>query len=326
MPRQGITSFTVNPNASPPDVVTQAWVNDILELGPARTGPLLLRANVTADRANAVPLESYQQAFALYARNGIEPHALFTSEFDRLDSGIGHPNDPLPEALNNPYIDDFSYRATDFAIRLRPYGLKNYFIWNEPNDSSSLNYLPDGARFAALLYQSYTRIKAHVPDAGVSMGGLLWPNGPLTPAGATQHVAQYLSGVYAYLREQAAGIPWDAVNVHVHHCDFAERDMVELRNAIDGVFAPEDRRPVFVGEWGLTHAEADREGCTLRAFAYLRSHFDAMWYFQHPTLFTPDACEGDDWGTTRWSEPTGQFLPGPHCPIWEQLHCLYRLP
>lgn len=322
MTMHGVTSFTLAEN-TPWVQVDNGWIQDILNLGTSATGPLKLRAEVRSNSStNVVPIPEYQQVFQRYFDCAIESYALFTNTFNRIVDIRAR----LTEVFNNPGIDDFSHRAADHASRLYPHGVHGYFIWNEPNNSGHPEELPT-ENFAALMYQCYHRIKTLVPGAGVYMGGIFWPNGLFTPAEATQRVVNYLSGVYNYLRNNggAVPVPWDAVNVHIHHCNFVEQDIINLRNAINNVFAVGDRRPVYVGEWGPIHSDADREGCTLNAYTWIRNHFDAMWFFQHPNRDVGSSCVGSDFGAATWSQGATFSITG-HCSLWDQLHFLYQFP
>jgi hypothetical protein len=320
MTTQGVTSFTLAEN-TPSVQVDDGWIQDILNLGTAATGPLKLRALIrSSSSTNVVPVPDYQQVFQRYLNHGIEASAVLTNDFDRV-AGIGA---PLTEVFNNPAINDFSNRTADHAGKLYPYGVHNYFIWNEPNNAGHPEALPT-QNFAALLYQCYHRTKAIVASANVYMGGIFWPNGIMTPDQATQNVVNYVSGVYNYLRANGGGVPWDAVTVHVHHCNFVEQDIINLRNGVDSIFAVGDRRPVYVGEWGPTHGDANQGGCTLNAFTWIRNHFDAMWFFQHPNRDNGGACVDSDFGTATWSQGASFSITG-HCSLWDQLHYLYQFP
>lgn len=329
MPAQGVTSFTIDPN-NPSVMIDQNWVNDIVSLGTSATGPLLIRADVRADSGNNLAISQYQQAFQVYSNNNMATHGLLTENFD-LPAYAGDPNASLGYQGNqflNPYINDFSFRAENFAGQLTSAGLRSYFVWNEPNDTNGA-YL-NQANFAALMYQCYHRIKAAGTGGYVYMGGILWPYGPFDPTTATNMVIQYLQPVYSYLAQNGGGIPWDAVNVHPHLCGFSENDMIYLRSQLDSLKSQYgDTTPVFVGEWGITHQEAAQSGCMLNSFTYIRNHFDAMWYFQHPNNANFGCCDPascpSSYGLAAWNEGTNFYITG-HCPDWDQLHYLLQFP
>lgn len=327
MVAQGLTSFTIDANTLA--AVDDDWIQKFLAVGTLETGALMLRAIVRANSGNALPISNYQSVFSRYAGQGIATHGILTSEFDHQGgTGSGFQVTDGLNGLNNNYINDFSFRAADFAGKLKDNGLKSYFIWNEPNDSNPKNgnYIPDARNFAALMYQSYHRIKAENTGGFVYMGGLLWPNGPVTPTEATDSLVGYLRTAYQYLQANSGGIPWDAVNVHVHHCNFQNSDMDYLRSQLDllkGQFS--DGTPIYVGEWGLQHFEGAQEGCMLNAFTWIRNHFQAMWYFQHPTRDIPGSCVDSDYGVSTWSQTNVFHIEG-NCPLWDQLHYVLQYP
>lgn len=195
-------------------------------------------------------------------------------------------------------------------------------------------------QFAALLYQTYRSVK-NVNNVGdVYMGGLLWPYGAPkypTPALATAYVGQYLTAIYNSLKKLGITIiPWDAINVHVHHCGFSQGDMVNLRQAIDQARAAardSTTKRVIVGEWGVTHTEQSNNPgtCIQNAFTSITSQFDAMWYFQHSNN-PPSACDQMDtptqeyFGAIQWdvhAPPPGGpyqiFYKVPHDATWDDL-------
>jgi len=359
---QGVTSFSYDPTTpNGPTIITPAWVQDIASLTQPETGALLIRAEVKADNSgNLSPYYgSYQQAFSLYQAQQNATHGLLTLSFDppnppdNPNRGIGTPQDALGQGqfqgnmFLNSYINDFSFRAEDFASNMKNNGsgLISYFIWNEPNNDFPGNpEALDSAHFAAVQYQGYHRIKDGANTGGfVYMGGILWPvgapgpNGPLSPTDATNRVHDYLQGVYQYLQQYGGGLPWDALNVHVHHCNgIADSDIAYLRSQIDSLRSTyNDSHPVYVGEWGITHDEAAMNGCMLGIYTSIRNHFDAMWYFQHPDnphTGTPAGCSqtGDVYGLTEYTAAPGSpqtyQLVNPHCGDWDQLHYLLQYP
>jgi hypothetical protein len=356
-PFQGVTSFSYDPTTyqpgvtgTAPSIVDDFWVADVVALRNPANDPFMLRTKVIADpnNNNQVSYPDYQTAFGRYTYQDFDNYAVLTSEFDPLVMVDGNKvtvNDQLTNGTNG-YINDFSLRAEDFASNLKDSGLYSYFIWNEPNNSNSSDYIPqsNAINYVALLYQTYTRIGSRVPNGFLYMGGLLWPrSATVNSDAATTQVHDYLQAIYEQLQTlknqgfiPSWYFPWDAVNVHIHHCGFTDQDMANLRQMIDGLkSAYGDPTPeVVVGEWGVTHDEAAQPGCLLSAYAAIRNHFDRMWYFQHPNIADPNAnppdlscgATGDSFGLTEWGftpPPPGSvnqhFKVTNHCPSWQDM-------
>lgn len=361
MVAQGVTTFTINP-ANPNQAINQAWIDDIKQLATPETGPLMMRANVVANPTdNSLAIPQYGQAFQLYNNpqgNNMAVHAVLPREFDYPGNRFNQ--NQLPQYLTSPYIDDFSFRADNFAGQMKGYANLSYFIWNEPNNTGQANALPAQV-FGALLYQCYNRIKndQHI-NGFIYMGGLLWPFAPAQGRDATyatNQVVTYLTDVYNYLLDNSVGaafgnqIPWDALTVHPHDCAksgsqyptcpgyWTDQDMADLRAGIDNVFNPSvnthpnvnpaDRRGVYVGEWGITHGETnntDGVTCMLNTFTSIRNHFDAMWYFQHPDSVNTGCSNTAAYGLTQWGLPGNYYTIGTRCPEWDQLHYVLQYP
>lgn len=354
---QGVTSFTVDENSAPPNyvMVDSNWIQDILNLGPNAQGggPLRLRSEVRATLSTGVvPTGAFVTAFQRYASAGIAPCALLSRAFDFP----GSPVNPYDQnqgltGLTNPYIDHFATTAENFANQVKLAGgldAMSYFIWNEPNNQGQPPQL-DALHFGALLYQCYNRIKALGIGGSVNMGGLLWPYAPaqgVSASAATQLLVGYLTDTYNRLLEHNVGsafgnsVPWDAITVHVHHCGWSSADMGYLRSQVDGVFDPtvnthpnvslSDKRPVYVGEWGITHDDFNgTPGCLSSNFSVLEANFDAMWYFSHPvhTLGVfPGSCtdHGESYGLVSWDE-SNVFRKTGTCNEWASLQALYQV-
>ena len=135
---QGITSFTFDPDSTPQSIIDSAWVQDIVTLSGQNSGPLRVRAIVTKGNQN---YQAYQSAFQLYANRGLETFAVLDNAFDPQGGSHGLVTDRLTTqgGLSNPYIDDFSSQAEGFAGALLLSGLRNYFVWNEPNNDAATN-------------------------------------------------------------------------------------------------------------------------------------------------------------------------------------------
>lgn len=362
---QGVTSFTVDENSGPNFVqIDQTWINDILELGPGLTlgGPLNLRADIRATAAtNVVPTSAYASAFNPYRQSGIVSTGLLTRQFD-IPGGGDNPyseNDPII-GMTNSYIDHFVARAKTVAGQIAADGVGAYIVWNEPNNGTPPTQGALAAQnFAALLYQCYTNLRPMSEISNVYMGGILWPYGQViggqtvSAQQASDMVHDYLQAVYNFLLDNrirsydGSGTPWDAVNVHVHHCGWQDSDTDYLYARINGVFdpganphgdqdgvpdaRPQDRKGVIIGEWGITHDEQRTvPNCMANAYTALTKRFDAMWYFQHPIhnpAITPGSCadSGDVFGLIEWSE-SNVFVAGNRCPEWSTLRSLYETP
>ncbi|GEM_PF-6548338 len=193
-------------------------------------------------------------------------------------------------------------------------------------------------------------------------GGLLWPfgqrnnDGTISAPPASDMVHAYLQAVYDFLLDNRIGryygttTPWDAVNVHVHHCGWQDSDMDYLYARINAVFdpsqnphigrddvpdaRPEDKKGTVIGEWGITHDEQrNTPNCLANAFTSLTKRFDAMWCFQHPNhnqdnpSLDPGHCSdsGSVFGLIEWNE-SNVFVKGNACPEWSALQSLYGNP
>jgi hypothetical protein len=335
MPRQGINVLTFDPEYQ--QMASQELVNDIISLGsalPPDQSPLMVRSKVTSapsDNDMAAQIPIYAEAFRRYAASYISTAAILPLEFDRPNNF--NPMAPLSEdGKSNDYLEDFSYRAMDFASRMLD-GVRSYFIWNEPNNVGNANYL-DEAHFAALLNLCYNRMKSVAGIRQIAMGSLLWPLGATeefrVPANCTEVVRAYLANVKSWLDSHAMGEPFDAITVNINHFNpdslcYSLADMQYLRDCLVGPEGVYPGKTLLIGEWGLTTAEASLPDATATAYSYLKSICGAMWYFQH-TLFSNG---GESWGATNWYtdgyDPLGPALvkPANHLDVWGQLNELY---
>lgn len=209
--------------------------------------------------------------------------------------------------------------------------MRAFIIWNEPDDpSQGLNLEPD--HFAGLMHECYQKIKEASGELRVGSGGILWPRGAggATAQQATDHVVEYLEDVYDYIKTYNGGIPWDFLNVHVHHYGFTNEEMSTLRKSVDAVFTQSGRRPIIVGEWGLHIREGNDAPTGLsQAFTRIRNHFTLMLYFQHPKRDAPlngNPCDPNspDFGLITFDQNPA-FYKVDRCVLWHQLHAAYSV-
>lgn len=347
---QGVTSFSFDPTQTPNQIVDNTWIDNIVGLRTARTPTIQVRSIVRAGD-NSQYYSGFSRAFQAYASFSVPTYAIVDTGFHAQGSSGYTINDPIVN-LTNPYITDYSNYLQSFAAAMVPAGQTNYFIWNEPNDSNSANYVPISTvggssrvdPLAALLYQCYTKLKQVSGIGLVYMGGILWPympppSGNCDAACATGQVVNYLTAIYNSVEALGVDtlIPWDALNVHIHNCGFTGADIRNLRlqmDAVRGAFnqgrqqlmQATDATPIVVGEWGPTHDEATNDPtCLGTTLSIINTYFDAMWYFQHPNLTNPGQCVSGDYGLTTWKllpgSPYSFFATGDlgQCAEWEQL-------
>jgi polysaccharide biosynthesis protein PslG len=120
-------------------------------------------------------------------------------------------------------------------------------IWNEQNLKGFWKPLPDAARYADLLRQAYTAIKAVSPSMPVISGGLA--NNDPSADGNISYI-DYLRGVY----QNGGGRYMDGIGIHPYnpglHSAFLEGTLTNVRQVRD---AYDDRsKPLWVTEFGLT--------------------------------------------------------------------------
>lgn len=100
----------------------------------------------------------------------------------------------------------FAGWARDVASRYGPLGVKDYEIWNEPNDTKFWQPAPNPAFYTKMLQDSYRAIKRVERSALVTTGGLA----PVTTHGGSISSIAFLRGMYAH---GAKGY-FDAVALH----------------------------------------------------------------------------------------------------------------
>jgi len=259
----------------------------------------------------------YRQAFNIYASGGIEGWGVLTHEF-------------LPEDdfHTTSYATRFATKAADLISNMSNFNLRRIMVWNEPNFGG-----PDltESEFARLLYETFQKINDLQSVFGIPatmyMGGLIWKIGFLpTPQDATADLITFLRNTYLAAKDLGSTVPWDAVNVHIHHShtNFTIDDLAYLRSQVDAVFETTDRRPVVVGEWGLTNSEFIGNDLAI-TYDDIRTHFDEMWYFSHcndPSSF--NNCENPaDFGLVKWNQAQFFTMTG-HCNTrWNDVHAAF---
>ena len=289
-----------------------------------------------------------------WVRNGFPVAAVLPLEFDRPGtSGTTFcPNAPLVKNNNpllNDYIDDWSFRAADFAGQLASHGLTTYWVWNEPNLDGSIGTganCPAGdphasalspQNFAAMLYQGCTRIKSTVSQATTYAGSLSVlpgtdPNGP--------YVAGYLDAMYQYLNLNLVygPYPWDALSLNMEtypDSGFIASVITAIQgkqrqygDTNDGTSSGTPK-PLLIGEWGIQNYpppnhvafDANQAHATYDA---LRMAFPmAMYFFQHPAEVQQDA---QDYGARDWNIQSGQYVPASKLLWWDVLSSSYQTP
>ncbi|GAC1433629.1 MAG: hypothetical protein NVSMB65_07530 [Chloroflexota bacterium] len=336
MATQGIVSFSFDPLSG--NTVTDVWCQDLNNLNPsAQTPELLVRTVARSDANNQVPIAGYQAAVDTWVSNGFSVAAVLPPEFDGAAANGLCPNDVLGfqgNPLLNAYINDFSFRAENFAANLAPHGLNTYWVWNEPNINgriSSGSNCPPGstavptalapANFAAMLYQGCTRIKAGGgPGTKVYAGALsmLYPGKPLNNG----HFDLYMDAVYAYLTGHGvrAPFPWDALSLNMEGLwPASSHYAAQVKQALQAVQRKyHDTSPIIVSEWGVKARYATQVSPNATdTYNDLRTSFATMYFFEHGT-------DPDGYGATTWGAPNQQITPTGQTPWYSVLQSLYQ--
>ncbi|MCL4544115.1 MAG: hypothetical protein M1118_05880 [Chloroflexi bacterium] len=301
----------------------------------------------------------YKAAIDAWVRNGFTVAAVLPPEFDRPgtagstfcpNAGPGKNNNPLL----NDYIDDWSFRAADFAGQLASHSLTTYWVWNEPNTDGSIAIganCPAGSQipgtnppqfyhptslspqnFAAMLYQDCTRIKSTVPQAITYAGGLSVlpgtdPNGP--------YVAGYLEAMYQYLNQSLVRgpYPWDALSLNME----GYPDSGFIASVITAIQGKQQQygdtndgtstgtsKPLLIGEWGVRNSELDPTRARPTYNALRMAFPKAMYFFQHPNFFSDH--RSTDYGARDWNVQGGQYVPADKLLWWDVLYSYYQTP
>ncbi len=338
MARQGITSFSYDPNSR--HTISDAWCEDLKKVAPAGGPPILIRTPIVAVGAdNALEIDGYQGATERWTAHGFSAGAVLPPEFDRADkvgecpnATLGHQGSPLL----NPYIAHFAGRAEDLAFRLAPHGLTTYWVWNEPNINGRIaqgTNCPPGstarpgslspANFAALLYQGCQHIKAGAARANTKVtvyAGALSVLHP-SPTQGNPMFDLYLDAVYSYLHDNGvrAPFPWDGVSLNMEGLwseDYAGSVARAIRN-VRGKYG--DESPIVVSEWGHKAQYANQAGPNTAQATYdnLRTTFDALYFFEH-------GWDGEGYGATKWGVANNQFVPTGQTEWYPLLQSLWR--
>jgi polysaccharide biosynthesis protein PslG len=115
--------------------------------------------------------------------------------------GTSHDSAPRPASATQ-----FAAWAGDVASRYGPQGVKDYEIWNEPNDTKFWQPRANPAFYTTMLKDSYRAIKRVEPSAFVIAGGLA----PVTTHRGSISSISFLRAMYAH---GAKGY-FDAVTLH----------------------------------------------------------------------------------------------------------------
>lgn len=338
---QGIVSFSYDPDQHL--TVSSSWCQDLITLKPSLEHLHVRTVMNSQSSDNTVPIPNYQAAMDVWSGQGFSGKvgAVLPLDFDRYNFVGSCPNDPLGyqgNPLLNAYINDWSFRAENFAAQLASHGLTTYWVWNEPNLDALINpgdNCPPSSPhpealspqvYAAMIYQGCTRIKAGAQQAGktaITYAGSLSilpgtdPNGP--------YGAQYLDRMYQTLN--GAGVhspyPWDALSINM--TGIPDSSFISsVKSAIQGVQQKYgDSSPIVIGEWGCRNSEYD--ATRLRAaYDALRQTFPTgMYFFQHPAIIQHNTS---DYGVRDWNTAGGQYTLGNTLLLYGVLQNYYQTP
>ncbi|MCC6173839.1 MAG: hypothetical protein IT305_00935 [Chloroflexi bacterium] len=312
---QGIVSFLYDPTpagspAPGPAIVTQSWINDILDIGDnlPHQDTLLVRTNIRANQHTNALSQYYckfHDALSLYSQNNIDVVAVFTNEFDLWDKIDDehpydfHPNHNLEEnnGRANKYITHYAAKAAEFASAMSDTGLKSFWIWNEPDLHGIIpvgQYNPSAGDlapevFGAMLYQTSMAIRSVIPDATIYAGSFAMQH-QRNFAPLIQRVNDFLNRMYLYLNNTSIfpppgqyGFGWDALGVNVEGVfdevySQAVFDTITFRQMFYG-----DRPNVVVGEWGTQNENLEQHlpSEIREMYLALRFYFPIMYFFSH---------------------------------------------
>jgi hypothetical protein len=253
---------------------------------------------------------------------------------------------PSP-GFTNVYIEGFAANMSSLMLALyNRAGVRNYIVWNEPNDAPQEKRLePD--RFSALLRRTWIQARSlhdenfSTPSLGPLMigdfpivklywGGILMGKDPGDQNRPDPGHLQYIRDVYMQARLQRESMgedygggrtwPWHGINIHPH--EHLSQDYVDqLRNDLIEIQNNEDQSDVLIGEWGIPLSGSnsqnypDTESALLRpTFDHLRSaNWTYMFYYSHH--LNEDTNTHVDWGVRRYYFAGGTaFTPCPDVP------------
>lgn len=340
MSNQGIVSFGYDPDAGL--TVSDKWCQDVVRLKADNTR-LLIRTIINATSSdNTLPIASYQAAMDTWARNGFTVAAVLPLNFDRYSINQYCPNDNLGyqgNPLLNEYINDFSFRAENFAQNLAPHSLLTYWVYNEPNITplstgqdcpppTGYNGSLSPQVWAAMLFQGCTRIKAGAHAAGYTAttyaGSLSIVPGVTDPSS----VASYLKQMYTYLNQSGVGpgrsqpYPWDALSLNMENYPTSSYISSLLSAIRETQSQYGDGTPVIIGEWGVRNRELDLNRFT-ESYDALKQNFPTMYFFQHPAYTRDDST---DYGVRDRTTQAGQYMLGDRYILYGAIQCLFHNP
>ena len=200
--------------------------------------------------------------------------------------------DPMPQPADPATFGAF---AATVAARYAPDGVRDFEIWNEPNNAVFWQPAPNPAAYAADLIASYAAIKAVDPEGLVITGGLA----PETNDGTDINPITFLQDMYA---DGAKGA-FDAVGDHPYSFPALPNtyedwsgwsQMSQTPTSIESVLAANDdaTKPLWLTEVGaptggpdgvgdaaqaeeLTQAIADAKASSFIAALYIYTYEDS---------------------------------------------------
>ncbi|MFN0072433.1 MAG: hypothetical protein ACKVVP_13195 [Chloroflexota bacterium] len=225
--------------------------------------------------------------------------------------------------------------------------VKNFIIWNEPNDGAIGKHM-DADVFAALLRSTWLATRSLVdatfptsrlgqlmigadPSVKIYWGGVYMGKKPGDPNEPDPDHIQYIQDVYDALKAQRIATgddygdrswPWHGINVHPHenlsiaYCNNLRQELSKIQ-AGDSTA---DTNDVLIGEWGIKLEGLENQNWPNSKWQELKPTFDAlrlanftvMFYFAHHQ--NVDA-NGDAWGLRCYHFVGGdQFTPCPDVP------------
>lgn len=337
----GLDTLSCDPSTNGRPVISTAWVTNIYDLRK-EDSPLLVRCDIKGPRNGpgeppgsasftTDDYDGYKLAFDRFGVRSIPIFAVLTRQFYQPDGIL--PSAPLTSNFSNSYIDGFADAAHEFATRMSGRGVQGYIIWNEPNYTQEPL---DEEHFAALMYQSYQRLKSL---AEVYWGGVIFGEAPSSnPDAADQNALWYIGGrydqntgalisrgIYDWLIHwKKAGAdsegsygpwPWTGVNAHVHH-DRTENNVnnnlgrLNEETGITGLKGIQDKYGdksiMIIGEWGIQIGPGSGNPASgmSNVFPFLKKWAEYCFYHSHHVI----RPQFPEWGIVRYA------VEAPACP------------